>query len=275
MTTYGPKVYGSLDKMASSSDRPIRYFLEMEQHVIDVNALLHRKLRWVFVKKICVSCGKEPSGNLIRGFCYNCYQTSPLAGRNIFHPEESKAHLDIEVRDLAWEKKLELQPHIVYLAASGGPIKVGVTREQQALTRWIDQGASSAIVVAEVPNRYLAGVAEVALKKHFSDKTNWREMLKNTPTSESLLDAKKQCFDLLPSEIIPHYLKEQNQIHSMEYPVHTHPQKPQSVSLEKAAFEGVLLGIKGQYLLFSEDRVLNLRRHAGIYARLEISSENA
>ena len=53
---------------------------------------------------------------------------------------------------LAWEKKFQLAPHYVYLANSSG-IKVGITRESQGEKRWMDQGASQAILLAEVPNR--------------------------------------------------------------------------------------------------------------------------
>ena len=52
-----------------------------------------------------------------------------------------------------------------------------MTRKTQLPTRWIDQGAHEALAILEVPNRYLAGVGEVALKACFSDKTNWRKML--------------------------------------------------------------------------------------------------
>ncbi len=93
-------------------------------------------------------------------------------------PELSTAHLDIEDRDLDYEKRVQLQPHIVYLALSS-EVKVGVTRKTQVPTRWIDQGAVQAIPIVEVPNRYLAGITEVALKNHFADKTNWQKMLKN------------------------------------------------------------------------------------------------
>jgi len=58
-------------------------------------------------------------------------------------------------------------------------VKVGVTRKQQVPTRWIDQGAHEAIEILEVPNRYLAGLTEEALKAYVADKTNWRKMLKN------------------------------------------------------------------------------------------------
>ena len=87
------------------------------------------------------------------------------------HPELSTAHLDKEDRDLEYEKKVQLKPHVVYLANSSN-VKVGVTRKSQIPTRWIDQGAHEAIEIVEVPNRYLAGITEVALKDYVADKTN-------------------------------------------------------------------------------------------------------
>jgi hypothetical protein len=78
-----------------------------------------------------------------------------------------------------------LQPHIVYLALSS-EVKVGVTRKTQVPTRWIDQGAIEAVSIVEVPNRYLAGITEVALK-NYADKTNWRKMLTNSIEPVDLL----------------------------------------------------------------------------------------
>ena len=68
-------------------------------------------------------------------------------------------------------------------------VKIGVTRKSQLPTRWIDQGAINAIEVAELPNRYLAGLCEVELKKYYKDKTNWRAMLK---TNKSEIDLTKK-----------------------------------------------------------------------------------
>ena len=82
----------------------------------------------------------------------------------------------MKIRDISYEKKVQLQNHIVYLSKTSG-IKVGVTRSNNMSTRWIDQGAIEAVELIEVPNRYLAGIAEVKLKEKFSDKTNWRKML--------------------------------------------------------------------------------------------------
>ena len=69
-------------------------------------------------------------------------------------------------KDVEWEQAHHVQPHYVYLALSSA-VKVGVTRETQVPTRWIDQGASKAILLAKTHNRYLSGVLEVSLKRHF------------------------------------------------------------------------------------------------------------
>lgn len=74
------------------------------------------------------------------GFCKSCFFEVPQAADWVMRPELSKAHLGIEERDLSYEKEMQLQPHIVYLANSS-EVKVGVTRKSQIPTRWIDQGA--------------------------------------------------------------------------------------------------------------------------------------
>ena len=91
-------------------------------------------------------------------------------------------------------KKFQLVPHYVYLANSTG-IKVGITRKSQIFTRWMDQGASQAIIFAEVPNRRLSGEIEVILKSEISDKTNWRKMLSGNPDDVNLVDWKNKLLD--------------------------------------------------------------------------------
>lgn len=94
---------------------------------------------------------------------------SPYASDTILKPELSTAHLGVEERDLEVEKEIQLQPHIVYLAYTGD-VKVGVTRESQIPTRWIDQGATFALPIAKTNNRYEAGMIEVELKTIFPTK---------------------------------------------------------------------------------------------------------
>ena len=131
-----------------------------------------------------------------------------MAGDWIMRPELSTAHLNKEDRDLEYEKKVQLQPHIVYLANSSN-VKVGVTRKSQIPTRWIDQGAHEAIEIVEVPNRYLAGITEVALKDHVADKTNWRKMLRNDNVDEDLTEWRQRLKTYIPDEVKDYFIEKQ------------------------------------------------------------------
>lgn len=184
-------------------------------------------------------------------------------------PELSTAHLEQEDRNLEYEKKVQLQPHIVYLANSSN-VKVGVTRKTQVPTRWIDQGAHEALEILEVPNRYLAGIAEVALKDHVADKTNWRTMLKNEIEDVSLEEKRNELLQFLPEEVEPYILKN-NKETEINFPVLRYPKKLKSLNIEKSReYTGVLKGVKGQYLLFEDDTVFNVRNNAGFYIELKV-----
>jgi hypothetical protein len=185
-------------------------------------------------------------------------------------PELSTAHLDKEDRDLEYEKRVQLQPHIVYLANSSN-VKVGVTRKSQIPTRWIDQGAHEAIEIVEVPNRYLAGITEVALKEHVSDKTNWRKMLTNTLEDEDLVSWRNKLRPYIPKEVADFYIRE-NEETRLIFPVLQYPTRVKSLSLDKnPVFEGRLKGIKGQYLIFEDNTVFNVRGSEGYYIGLRTS----
>ncbi len=186
-------------------------------------------------------------------------------------PELSKAHLDQEDRDLEYEKKVQLQPHIVYLANSSN-VKVGVTRKTQVPTRWIDQGAHEAIEIVEVPNRYLAGITEVALKDHIADKTNWRKMLKNEIEDENLVEQRDALKQYIPEEALEYYIAS-NQETNIEFPVLQYPKKLKSLNLEKTPeYQGVLKGIKGQYLIFEDGTVFNVRNWEGYVVSIGVSA---
>jgi hypothetical protein len=192
---------GTLTKMQTEYGNPIQYYLVFENSFLNLNQLLGKDLAIEFQGYQCLNCGKAKK-IFRQGFCYDCFMSSPAVGDWIMKPELSTAHLDIEDRDLAYEKRVQLQPHVVYLALSS-EVKVGVTRKTQVPTRWIDQGAVQAIPIVEVPNRYLAGITEVALKNHFADKTNWQRMLKNeVDDSIDLVEEKWNLHDQLPEDLI-------------------------------------------------------------------------
>lgn len=260
---------GVITKMLTEIGNPIQYYMVFENNFLNVNQLLDKDMVIEFTGFQCLSCGKKKK--IFRmGFCYDCFYSSPMAGDWIMRPELSTAHLDVADRDLEYEKKVQLQPHIVYLAGASD-FKVGVTRKTQIPTRWIDQGASQAVIIAEVPNRYLAGIAEVALKKHYSDKINWKKMLLNNVSPLDLQAVRTTVENLLPAEVQPYFVKSEPEIYTFHYPVLEYPKKITSLKLSATSgFRGKLKGIKGQYLLFNDGTVFNVRSFEGYVIKLSV-----
>lgn len=262
---------GQILKMPTHVASPIQYYLNLSEDLLCMNQLFGKILRIKHIGYQCVECGIETP--LFRmGFCKNCFFESPYASNTILKPELSKAHLNIAERNLEIEKQIQLQPHIVYLAFTGD-VKVGVTREKQIPTRWIDQGATSALPIARTENRYEAGVIEVELKKHLSDKTNWRKMLQDEHKDEvNLLNFRRQIEAIFPRESKKFALDNEN-IYHFDFP-YTAPQKISAFTLDKKPeFEGLLTGIKGQYLCFEGGEVINIRSHEGYVIELEIKKQ--
>jgi hypothetical protein len=253
---------GVLKKMMTENSDEIQYYLDMKSNFLNVNQLINKEITLSFVKYECLNC--HLNKQIYRmGFCKSCFFDTPNAGDWIMRPELSTAHLDIEDRDLTYEKSVQLKPHIVYLANSSN-VKVGVTRKQQVPTRWIDQGAHEAIEIAEVPNRYLAGITEVALKAHVADKTNWRKMLKNDIEDESLVEWRDKLKEFIPDEAKQYFI-ENNSETNLNFPVIKYPEKPKSLNLIKTPnYTGKLVGIKGQYLIFDDETVFNVRSNEGL-----------
>ncbi|NBV83680.1 DUF2797 domain-containing protein [bacterium] len=219
-------------------------------------------------RRFCVSCGRQ-SGKLFgQGFCYPCFKNSPENAECIIRPELCRAHLG-EGRDPDWERRHHNQPHHVYLANSGG-LKVGVTRETQVPTRWIDQGASSAAVLATTPNRYWSGVIEVELKQFLSDKTNWQRMLKGQDPDIDLSDIHHRVQALSRPEWAG-FLHMEAEVVTLRYPVIQYPESVKSIKLDTSpTITGELAGIRGQYLMFTDNRVLNIRNHSGYEVELTV-----
>ncbi len=262
------KFSGVLRKMKTELTDEVQYYIDFPNHFLHVNQLLNHQLHFHFTGYQCLNCGKDKS-IYRQGFCYDCFFESPKTGEWIINPELSTAHLGQEDRNLEYEKRVQLQPHIVYLANSGH-VKVGITRKTQIPTRWIDQGAHEAIPILEMPNRYLAGVAEVALKAHISDKTNWRDMLKNKIDDVDILEIRDKLKQYLPEEVKDYFISNPatTKIH---FPVLAYPQKIKSLSFKrKTEYKGILKGIKGQYLIFEDSTVLNIRNNSGYVIDLKV-----
>lgn len=260
---------GFLHKMKTELSDPINYFLTLSGHELHMNELINKEISIRYLNEIqCIRCGRKTNKSFQQGFCFPCFRTAPETDDCILRPEMCRAQEGMS-RDMEWSKNNCLQDHIVYLAISSG-LKVGVTRLTQVPTRWIDQGASFAIKIAQVPNRNMAGLIEVNLKKHFADKTNWRRMLTNKIDLETnLLEQKNKAKELVKKEY-QNYFIDDNEIQEINFPVLEYPEKANSFSFDKEQkIEGKLLGIKGQYLIFNEGRVLNIRKHNGYKVELE------
>jgi hypothetical protein len=249
--------------MQSQPGDVVQYTLPLGDELINMNELVGKEISLEYKNQInCIKCGRVTKTSFAQGYCYPCFISAPETEECVLKPELCRAHEGI-ARDMSFAEEHCLIDHYVYLALSSG-VKVGVTRYHQVPYRWIDQGAWKAIKLAITPNRYVAGTIEVALKAHFTDKTNWRHMLTNKlATDIDLVQYKDRAIELLHTDF-QHYATDDDEIFEINYPVIKYPEKVKSISFEKVPkIEDVLTGIKGQYLLFDSGAVLNVRKHNG------------
>lgn len=264
---------GVLTKMLTELGKPIQYYLTIGGSFLNMNQLLGRELLLEWHGYTCLSCKKNKK-IWRQGFCYDCFVSNPAAGQWIIQPELSTAHLGIADRDLAYEAHAQLQPHIVYLALCSD-IKVGVTRKSQIPTRWIDQGASKALQLIEVPNRYLAGISEVTLKKYYTDKTNWKKMLLNQQLVADLTTEFNKAAAHLPPEVQPYLSETLPEIIELHYPQLSVPTQVNTLYLDKIQhYKGLLIGIRGQYLIFEDGMVFNVRNAEGLIVSIHTGRSN-
>ena len=253
----------ALKKMDTQLKDVVYYTLDIHGEKHNMNSYIGKQIKISWSGFVICNCGKKMNKFYRNsGYCYKCYWESPLASKSIFKPELCTAHLDIEERNLEWEKEFQIATHYVYLANSSG-IKVGITRGSQGIIRWMDQGAFQAILLAEVPNRRFSGDIEVSLKRFVNDVTNWRKMLSGEPELVDLVKIKEELSVHVPDNLKKYILKN-NKVTEIKYPVKKYPSKLKSLKLDKSFMvEGELQGIKGQYLLLDNNRVFNVRSHEG------------
>lgn len=253
---------GVIRKLQVENDKEVQYYLNMEDEKLHLNPLVGKIVGFQFLNQIsCLHCGSTIKKSYGQGYCFPCFRSIPQTEECVLRPEMCRAHEGV-ARDIEFAKTHCLIDHYVYLANTGG-LKVGVTRHHQVPVRWIDQGASEAVILAKTPNRYLAGTLEVALKSLMPDKTNWRKMLSAEASPMDLSAEKDKVAELLPFDM-QQYLEFEDNLIRITYPVRQYPVKIKTISFDKVPeVKGVLAGIKGQYLIFDDGRVLNIRKHSG------------
>jgi hypothetical protein len=268
-------ITGNTRKLVARHETPVSYQLELGEHRVDLNALLQEKVSLKATGKInCIHCGRSTSKSFNQGYCYPCFQKLAECDTCVMSPE--KCHYDEGTcREPVWGDYFCMQDHIVYLANSSG-LKVGITRASQLPTRWIDQGASQGLAVIRTRSRQQAGFCEDMFRQHVTDRTNWRSMLKADVESIDLAAERDRLLAECNAEITA--LQQRFGIHAVSvltgvepvtvsYPVISYPVKINSIDLEKAPAEGILLGIKGQYLIL-DTGVVNVRKYTGYELQL-------
>jgi len=120
-----------------------------------------------------------------------------------------------------------------------------------------------------VSNRLQSGLVERVFGEHVADRTNWRAMLKGEVDSLDLSQVREQLFEQCAEGLEAleqtyglqaiQRLPDAEQV-EIEYPVQVYPTKVTSFNFDKTeTVEGVLMGIKGQYLML-DTGVINIRK---------------
>lgn len=260
---------GVLRKLKANHNDVVEYFLPLGEEDVSLNEFVGKKISLNFTGNIyCVDTGKKIKKSYGNGYSWESFVTLPECDQCIFQPElchYSKG----TCRDSEWGETHCMKPHVIYISLTSG-LKVGITRKTQVPTRWVDQGAVKAIALCEVKDRLTSGIIEVEIAKELGDKTNWRNMLKNSYEEKDLLDVKKSVLDKYGELLKKHGAEiSDDQVYTFNYPVEKYPEKVSTFKIDKnPKVEGTLMGIKGQYLIF-DSGVINIRKYQGHEVQLE------
>lgn len=268
-----------LNKMRTVLEgKKAHYYLPIDDQEVLMCDFLGAQVSLEYLGNIyCISCNRKTNKSFGQGYCFPCFRSLAQCDICLVKPETCHYHLGT-CREPEWGLKHCFQEHIIYLANTGD-MKVGITRRTNTPYRWIDQGASEVLPILKTKNRYIAGLTEVALKAHIADKTNWRKMLQGEAEAKplevafkSLLISTKQDLDQIKNTFGDDSILILNEKpFQIKYPVLQYPQKIKTFNLDKTPkIEGVLQGIKGQYLLL-DTGVINLRKFSGYQVRITIN----
>jgi len=274
--------HGCLRKMQTELSDTVRYTLTAggEEHCVNVNDWLGQSLQLKFAGAIhCVACDRLTKKSFNQGYCFPCFRKLAACDSCIVSPE--KCHLaEGTCREPDWAEMHCQVPHIVYLSNTSS-VKVGITRETQLPTRWIDQGATQAKPIARVATRHYSGLLEVLCAKEVGDRTAWQTMLKGNGAPQDLEQIRQQLMSSCEHGIADltlnygaasfEFLEDADETW-IDYPVLSWPEKVKAHNFDKqASVEGTLMGIKGQYLML-DTGVLNIRKFGGYEVEIKVAA---
>lgn len=271
---------GGLRKMQVELGETVRYRLFPEQGGLCLNESLGQSIRLSFTGAIhCVACDRLTKKSFNQGYCFPCLRKLAACDSCIVSPE--KCHLaEGTCREPDWAETHCQVPHIVYLSNTSN-VKVGITRETQIPTRWIDQGATQAKPIARVQTRHQSGLLEVLCAQQVGDRTAWQTMLKGNGEPQDLEAIRQKvmasCKEGIADLQLQHgdsafELLEDAPETEIEYPVLNWPEKVKAHNFDKQpVVEGTLMGIKGQYLML-DTGVLNIRKFGGYEVEIKVAA---
>ena len=271
---------GGLRKMQVELGETVRYRLFPEQGGLCLNESLGQSIRLSFTGAIhCVACDRLTKKSFNQGYCFPCLRKLAACDSCIVSPE--KCHLaEGTCREPDWAETHCQVPHIVYLSNTSS-VKVGITRETQIPTRWIDQGATQAKPIARVQTRHQSGLLEVLCAQQVGDRTVWQTMLKGNGEPQDLEAIRQKvmasCKEGIADLQLQHgesafELLEDAPETEIEYPVLNWPEKVKAHNFDKQpVVEGTLMGIKGQYLML-DTGVLNIRKFGGYEVEIKVAA---
>ena len=271
---------GGLRKMQVELGETVRYRLFPEQGGLCLNESLGQSIRLSFTGAIhCVACDRLTKKSFNQGYCFPCLRKLAACDSCIVSPE--KCHLaEGTCREPDWAETHCQVPHIVYLSNTSS-VKVGITRETQIPTRWIDQGATQAKPIARVQTRHQSGLLEVLCAQQVGDRTAWQTMLKGNGEPQDLEAIRQKVMASCKEGIADLQLQygesafellEDAPETEIEYPVLNWPEKVKAHNFDKQpVVEGTLMGIKGQYLML-DTGVLNIRKFGGYEVEIKVAA---
>ena len=262
----------------ADSATTVDYQLPVGDISVALNGLIGKKITLNYTGDIrCGHCGRKTKKSFNQGYCYPCFQRLAQCDSCIVSPEKCH-YFEGTCREPEWADQYCMTDHFVYLANSSG-VKVGITRGSQIPTRWMDQGAIQALPIFRVSTRQQSGLVEVLFKSHVADKTNWRKMLKGEVDMIDLVAERDRLLPECQQELAELHnrfgvqairpVDDAEPVH-IDYPVAEYPTKVSSLNFDKQPLiEGVLNGIKGQYLIL-DTGVLNIRKFGSYHIECSV-----
>ncbi len=270
-------VTGVIHKMKGQLNSTVQYSFIAGENQVALNPLIDKKIKLNHTGNIfCIQCGRKTKKSFQQGYCFPCMRKLQECNMCLIHPERCQVEQGTCPED-DWAHTQCHASQILYLANTSG-LKVGITRDTNIPTRWIDQGAVQALPIMRASNRFQVGLLEVIFKKYTNDKTDWRAMLRNSTEPMDLIARRDELLKLAEKDLAALFEKYSDQQLSyitdaepqeIDYPIAVYPEKIKSLSLDKTPeITGVLKGIKGQYLYLDES-VINIRKFGGYEITLE------